>query len=401
MKEAYEAIKTTVLGLYQKIGFQYRACYLYGSLAQGFFQPDQSDVNLLVIVEDGTSMHELKDALEPVWQQYGAVLGRVPGLATKTAFERHMRLHPLLARHIDQYGKQVRGSRRTMARTASLDPSCALARLAAQGMTASLVLAPQVLIRPQDGQHAERLLRQLVRQQRRTAVAPAEPLPALLAEFHGRFQPLLHQAGHTWRGDLPQGAPPYPIPGLLAVYEKLDYLLLVVDDIAPLAGYDWNPLAAEWQGRYGGVQLLTAAQLRLAIQLELTLEFKLRNYNHQWGHDLLADLDPAPHLVLRDAARFPSQIALFDMPHAYITADPSQYGKLIHDFQNKLLNARLQNELLARMGLTESKQPPTPLPDRTAPPLERIAAIFEHLDWWADYYATQMEQALLGEAVPA
>jgi hypothetical protein len=394
MKEAYEAIKTTVLGLYQKIGFQYRACFLYGSLPQGFYQHGQSDVNLLVVVEDGTSIHDVREALLPVWGQYGDILQRVPGVATKSAFERHMQLFPLLARHIDQYGKQVRGSRRTLGRTASLDASQEVARLAAQGMTAALNLAPQILIRPQDGEQAARLLSQLVRQQRRGDIGRGEQPAQLFHEFHTHLTTRLREAGHTWQGD-PPADPPYPVPGLVAVYEKLDYLLLVVDDIAPLRGYDWATLAQSFAGRYGGMQVMTAAQLRLAVQWELTLELTLRNYNHQWGHDLLADVHPSPELVMRDAARFASQIAIFDMPHAYVTADPSQYGKLIHDFQNKLLNARLQNELLARMGFVQSQQPPTPLPDRTAPSLDRISAIFDHLDWWAHYYATHMQEQLM------
>jgi hypothetical protein len=185
------------------------------------------------------------------------------------------------------------------------------------------------------------------------------------------------------------------VPGLVAIYEKLDYLLLVVADIAAVRDYDWAGFGKQLNGMYGGVQVMTADQLRLAIQLEQTLEYVLRSYNHKWGHDVVADLQPPAQFALRDAARFVSQVAIFDMPHAYFTAEPSQYGKLIHDFQNKLLNARLQNELLARMKFTESKQPPTPLPDRTAPSLDRIAAIFDHLDWWAAYYTNQMQESLL------
>ena len=393
MKEAYEAIKTTVLELYQKVGFQYRACFVYGSLAQGFYQPGQSDVNLLVVVENGTSIHALREAFLPVWEQYGPILQRAPGIATKDSFERHMQLFPLLARHIDKYGKQVRGSRRTLGRTTSLDTKHKVARRAGLAMTASLALTPQILIRPSDGVQADHLLRQMVRQQRQAAVDTAETPSALFHELHSTLQPLLQEASDGWQGD-PPAAPPYDVPGLLATYEKLDYLLLVVADMAAVRDYDWARLGQQLNGLYGGVQVMTAAQLRLAIQLEQTLEYVLRNYNHKWGHDVVADLHPPAQFALRDAARFVSQVAIFDMPHAYFTAEPSEYSKLIHDFQNKLLNARLQNELLARMKFTESKQPPIPLPDRTAPPLDRIAAIFDHLDWWAAYYANQLQGSL-------
>ncbi len=67
-----------------------------------------------------------------------------------------------------------------------------------------------------------------------------------------------------------------------------------------------------------------------------------------------------------------------------------QMGKLIHDFQNKLLNIQLEHELLVRFGIVQRFTPPEPLPEREAPNHQRIELIFKHFHWWTNFYTDQM-----------
>ncbi|MEM7803189.1 MAG: hypothetical protein AAF633_28620, partial [Chloroflexota bacterium] len=52
----------------------------------------------------------------------------------------------------------------------------------------------------------------------------------------------------------------------------------------------------------------------------------------------------------------------------------------------RLLNIRLQNELLGRLNLAPKSAPPYEIPPREAPSEERISAIYDHLTWWGRYY---------------
>jgi hypothetical protein len=95
---------------------------------------------------------------------------------------------------------------------------------------------------------------------------------------------------------------------------------------------------------------------------------------------------------MRYSARVPSRILIDELPNIYLTKENSEesLNKIIHDFQNKMLNIGLEHELLVRFGLSERFVPPTPAPGREAPPQQRIAALFQHLEWWADFYASKI-----------
>ena len=399
---AYDAIKASVVALNEAIGPLYQTCYLYGSLAQGLYQPDQSDINLLIIVDDRTDMHEVRAALKPIWVEYGDVLRRAPGIATQSAFQRHMLLNPILARHIDRFGKQVKGSKKALYQTSPLDKTRYLARMAARSLVASQALAPQLM--PDESQRLVPLteLRRLIRQIRRGPVGQDETAVSL---FH-ELQTFLHQQMTQLGIALPEqnntGSAPYDVPGLRAIYERMGNLVLVVDKLPHLTqtDFDWEKLAAQVPPEYIGLQLVTPAQLQLAVEYEFALEYSLQNFRHIWGERLIEKLEPPVWAVLRDAARFVSDIQIYDLPHAYITAvspdgdDEQVLRKIIHDFQNKLLNARLQNELLSRLKFVDRYEPPTPLPDRTAPSQERLAGILNQLNEWSEFYKEGMLSAV-------
>ena len=46
-----------------------------------------------------------------------------------------------------------------------------------------------------------------------------------------------------------------------------------------------------------------------------------------------------------------------------------------------------------RLQLIETDDTPTPLPPRTAPAEDRLAAIFTQLDWWAETYTRLVVEA--------
>lgn len=91
----------------------------------------------------------------------------------------------------------------------------------------------------------------------------------------------------------------------------------------------------------------------------------------------------------------PSHILVNALPHSFLTAanaSDDTLHKLIHDFQNRMLNIQLENELLFRLGLIPAKfVPPEPLPDREASAKQRLTAIFQHLEWWADFYQAALQ----------
>jgi hypothetical protein len=81
---------------------------------------------------------------------------------------------------------------------------------------------------------------------------------------------------------------------------------------------------------------------------------------------------------------------LKSLPHAYFTASDDKLDMLIHDFQNRLLNNQLREELMVRLDNRERVNRPPTLPDRQSPSNVRIDAIFNQFNWWANHYSTIM-----------
>ena len=71
---------------------------------------------------------------------------------------------------------------------------------------------------------------------------------------------------------------------------------------------------------------------------------------------------------------------------------------LVHDFQNKLLNIQLRQELLCRIMDRKLEFPEQKLPSREAVIEERLQGIMDHLEWWADYYFNKMNESMTQEA---
>jgi len=79
MHDTVELVTNTFV---EKMGDQLDAVFLFGSLAGGYYQPGESDVNLLLVVADGTSLHSVRSLFLPIWDEHGSRLRRAPMVAS-------------------------------------------------------------------------------------------------------------------------------------------------------------------------------------------------------------------------------------------------------------------------------------------------------------------------------
>lgn len=390
-RAAYRAAEATAAALRRGIGDQLQALYLFGSLATDAYQPGRSNVNLLAVVDETTNIHKVRDAFWPVWRKYGATLQRAPLLATPAVLARYGRLRPDFSWHLAQHGQLLVGEPLAGFPPAEPAPIDQLSPLAIQAMAASAALAPQLLSPEARGQ-ALALLRRLAHcyagfhDETATAGMLFAQLQAALADRLTTL-PLTE-----WQNSEYLESPPL-LPQLLAIYEETDQVILVLPEMTAgeWLAIDWDEVAGRLVDQYYGLQVATPAQLRLVMSQERATDLRLNRVRHVWGANPLAGVEATPGRILRSAARLAANLHLDALPNAYLTAKDDQAGKIIHDFQNRLLNVQLQHELLHRLADLPRSEPPTPLPDRTTPAPQRIEAIIHHLDWWADHYAAGLQ----------
>ncbi|RMG95198.1 MAG: nucleotidyltransferase domain-containing protein [Chloroflexi bacterium] len=390
-----KAIQSLVTHFSRKLGDQLEAVYLFGSHARGYHQPGESDVNLLLVVADGTNIHLLRDLFRPIWQAYGEILRRAPYIAEVTAFRRWLHLNNLLAHHLKNDGRQLLGAPDYLDDLPPLDPHEGFGRLAAEVMVASAALAPDLLA-PNVAQERLRLLRRLARRIRGKRLVGDETAVQLFARIQHFLAPQIGRlpAIQAWRKTpLPQHTSPI-LPGLQAIYKETGNMVLVFNQLTPqqILNTNWQLLAQRLQNQANGLAITTTDQLCLALSYESPLDICLQRYEHNWGTDILSNLHIPTYQLLRHAARIPTDIQIDSLPNAYFTQGEDKLHTIIHDFQNRLLNIQLEHELLCRIHHLDHFTPPEPLPDRKAPPLKRIDAIFQHLHWWAEHYAGDMAE---------
>ena len=66
MNNAEVAIEAVVTELSRNLGSQLKAAYLFGSFVQGYYQPGESDINFLFIVDDEADFFEIRHCFLPV-----------------------------------------------------------------------------------------------------------------------------------------------------------------------------------------------------------------------------------------------------------------------------------------------------------------------------------------------
>ena len=138
----------------------------------------------------------------------------------------------------------------------------------------------------------------------------------------------------------------------------------------------------------------TVRQLQLVLAQETPLDVVFRRYGLDWGEDVVTAVKPRPAQILRQATRLPFHILIERLPQSCLAAatDETKLHRIIHDYQNKLLNVQLEHEILTRLGHVP-RFVPAPLPERDAPLAKRIDAIFNQLHSWVSFYLPQLTAA--------
>jgi len=388
------AIESACSALKQAFGDDLVSIYLYGSLAAGYYQSGDSDINLLVVLNEGFDIHHLRNIFRPIWHLYGQVLKKSPLVASKTTLTRHIHLNPLFGHHLAATGQLIEGSEflPDLPRVESIEE---LARISRSILSASAAVAPSMLSEL-EADETIAALRSLVRQLFHANVDADANVEQMLAkvqqELLSRLEayPDLH-----WKDSAVADAPPL-LADLRAVYEKENRLLLVLPDLSPenmaerITSIDWPEVVSRVHLQYRGLRITTPTEFRIMLIYDAPADVQLESYDHAWGLDPIGDLDISQWRVDRDLGRLPSDLQLATLPHAYITTDDADIAMLIHDLQNKLLNIQLRSERQNRMQNRPVVIPSIPLPDRNESTKVRIAAINDHLDWWASHYADAM-----------
>lgn len=268
--------------------------------------------------------------------------------------------------------------------------------LCEQHFEASLLLAPR-LISPEQGAVLGQRLSAVVGIALTDSIAsgPVEQLAALQDELNKQLDRLPDAA---WPAYFHHAPPEAPLPDLHAIFKtEQERVVLVFDKLSgdQIREMDWGALAAGLGDDCTGLQVVTVDQLQLLLAQERPLDVVFRRNKLDWGHDPITAVSPQQYLLLRHAARLPLHILVDLLPHACLAAtSEADWHKIIHDFQNKLLNVQLEHEIMVRLSLVERFKPSTILPDRKAPTAERVDAIFHQLYDWAHYYLVEMEKAV-------
>ena len=394
---ATKPIAAVSAALQGELGDELISLCLYGSLTTGTYQHGQSDINLLAVVADDITFHRLREALRPVWRDYGSLLKKNPIIATQANLENHLDLNPVLAQHLSTHAQPIIGDL-SFPEPNIINPLERLSRFSYLAMQASAAVAPS-LLPEMEACEVKANLQSLSRQYFNEFVDETTDPGILLARLQ---QNLLEEIESypeiAWDNQNVPGAPPL-LSDLRAIYEFENRLILVLPDMEPekvaarMASIDWFAVANRVANQYRGLRLTSPAELRLVIRYNTAADHVLGSYDHAWGLDPLADLVVEEWRVFRDLARLPSDLLLSGLPHAYVTTEDSDLAMLVHDFQNKLLNIQLRNELFCRIDGRPIASPPNSLPDRDEPINQRVEAISAHLDWWATYYTSAIKSA--------
>lgn len=384
--------------LSRKLGSKIESAYLFGSVAQRTYELGESDVNLLLVLSEDVSIHELRQVFRPLWQEYGQRLRRAPLITTRQTLARHMLLRPTFAHHLVSEGQQLLGGSGLLHKLPAPPPMSdqdIYAHLAHEIMLASAALTP-FIVSEEDARNNMVRLRRIARRILQRPVNPQETAVDLFALVHETLDPIINNlpTDQPWLAMRTATSP--LLPGLQATYTKdLDNIALIFNQISSpqIRSIGWEKLSRRLAKDYKAIYVTSSIQLRLIHQYETPLDLLFKRSQLTWGMDPLGNLNANRIYQLRQAARLPSDVAVDHLPNAYLTQEDSEIHKIIHDFQNRLLNVQLENELLSRMKLAERFKSPTPLPGREAPPTERLDVIFQHLNGWADHYTKQMQQS--------
>ena len=388
------ALNNITQTLVADLGAQLEAVFLFGSQAAQQYKTAVSDTNLLLITAPDANIHAIRRSFYPLWQQHKMVLKRAPLVANRHALKRHLQLNPHLALNLLQHGQQLAGKPMPDGyfRT-SVNPAEVYAHLAQQLLDASAALS-----QTSDSQ-AEVMLNRLARQISNQPLAQGETAVTQYNLVQQALTTVLNQlpAAKNWHKAAQTGPGSPTIPGLQAIYNENNKNIFVFNQLTPaqISQINWQALAQHLPQSDASLHITTVAQFCLMTLYNKALDLRFNKYQHKWGIHFLPRLTASSRQILRQAARMPSQILIDALPHSFLTATNSNddtLHKLIHDYQNRMLNIQLENELLFRLRLIPAKyEPPEPLPPPTTASPKRLDAIFQHLEWWADFYQSALQ----------
>ncbi len=380
--QSQQAFKAFQQALQNGLESQFLSFYLIGGFSQ-----DRSGTNLLAVIQPETSIHQIREILRPLWLQYHNTIGYLPLIATPATLNRHLQLNPLLADDIIRNGRLLSGQPLDFT-VQSFSPKERIGHIAAEALIASESLNPQLQTKA-----GQKIAIQSLKRLANYLEIDTEQTPIqLLADIQIYLASWLNQnPGLKWQAPPPTDAPSL-IQNLLSIYEVQERVVFLLPDLPVeliadcLNEIDWAAVSQTLKDQYHGLQLTTPSLLRLVYQYYRAAENLMKGYEHAWGQDPLNNLEVSHSQIYRDLARQPSKLEIKAFPHAYITVPDKALGELIHDFQNKLLNIQLREELLSRYERRSRAVPPFPLPGRKTPSKQRIDAIFQHFNWWANHY---------------
>ncbi|MDX1662214.1 MAG: hypothetical protein R3272_00370 [Candidatus Promineifilaceae bacterium] len=386
MEEATQAEAALVAALHDGLGDQLHSIYRLPTVGEGYFLPERQQATLVVIVA-GARLHEVRRAFLPVWREHAAALGAPPLLIQQRALQRYLHLFPLFGRHLERAGTRLLGED-TALPVVEPPSEDGVAFAAQQTMLASALLG-DLFLTPEQEAAAQLRLNRLARILD-LEIPEGESVGERFCRVQEALEPMV--AGEPPENPAPPGNAGSFGSAIVAVYEDHTHLTLVAkrNPTDLLGALNWGIIGRRmYQG--GILQLATVPQLKLIFRRERPLDLLLRNLDHLHGVDVLAGVDVAEAMVFRHAARTPSMILVREMPAAYLIADGREdVHQVIHDYQNRLLNVHLRQELLHRIHGLAPTEPPIPLPDRDAPLDERVEAIADQLNWWVEHYATAL-----------
>lgn len=396
----FAAVDDLVRVLDQRLADQLEAVYLYGSATTPYYVPGRSDINLIAIVAEGTSLHSVREAFGPVWLRHQAVLGRPPAVMTQATLTQLMALSPAMSHHLYHHAEAYAG--KLAPDSFYPDPVGQAAYLVTEAMRASTALASR-LLSPRLVEQAHHRLHRLARQLANQAL----PDTLTSAQLFALIQDQLNKRVGSFipgRGTAPLALRRHDTFNLEGIYRDSARIIFVIPALAPqlLLGIDWDRLSESIDTHFQAICVTTAAQLRLSVRGYAPLDFLLSRLEHAWGQDPLATLSVPPSMACRTMARRAAIWANVTLTQQYLAAaNPDEVHRVIHDLQNRLLNLQLQSELLYRLQSFPRPHSPEPLPGREAPQFQRIDAIHRQLSWWMDHYSTLAETVDDNYATPA
>lgn len=371
------------------------AAYSVPPVGDGYFLSYRFQPALLLLLAQPEQMHAARRAIQSLHMDWNNVLEAPPFVFTPSDLRYYTRLHPLFASHLATHAERLCGDALPLAPAPAPHPIERLAFLLAEAVDASAALAPQKAD-PLTFRRLQRLAQELSDQRQDSSLSLSEDgqrAVDLFADLQVHLRllvdslPPIAKQGTKIVKDAAE-------PNLLAIYEDQERLLVI---IPPLSGkllreIDWSALSRAMSSNITTLNVASADQLYLTIHAARALDFVLGGYRRQWGVDLLSGLRVTARAVFRQAARRPSSLLGDGLLGAYLLApDDEAIHRIIHDYQNRLLNLRLEHELLCRLLAVPRSEPKQPLPRRDEPPSERIEAIAEHLRWWTRHYLRQMD----------